>query len=198
MTDPTQPESADVSRTAVSAGVGERISAASPSGRPQAPDSQEQFACFYRTHIGRLGVYLLYQGAPAHLAAEFAQEAMITAYQKWDTITSPGAYTYTVAYRAFLRYTLRVTELPVAEVAEPTALLPRPGDAEAWLQEQEILELLRTLPPRQRQILALTLDGWSPSEIAELLEIEASAIRSSLMKARRATEKHLRAREADQ
>jgi DNA-directed RNA polymerase specialized sigma24 family protein len=28
---------------------------------------------------------------------------------------------------------------------------------------------MRALPPRQRQVLALVIDGWPPGEIAELL-----------------------------
>lgn len=170
--------------SAVSAeGVPQRAAQIPALGGPS--DGEQGFACFYHEQFGRLAAYLAYQGAPAHLAAELAQDAMITAYRRWDAITSPRAYVYTVAYRAFIRHALDKAELPVAEVPEPSAVLPHPEEAEAWLQEQQVIEVLRALPPRQGQVLALTLDGWPPAEIADLLGMDPSAVRSSLMKARR-------------
>lgn len=71
-------------------------------------------------------------------------------------------------------------------------MLPRPGEAEAWLQAQQVITVLRALPPRQRQVLALTIDGWPPAEIAELLGIDPAAVRSNLMKARRSAGEHHR------
>ncbi len=136
--------------------------------------------------------YLLYQGALAHVAAELSQEAMITAYRRWHTITSPKACVWTVAHKAFVRQAVNVAEHSVAEVPEPTVLLPHPEEAEAWLQKQQVIDLLRALPLRQRQVLALTIDGWSPIEIADLLGIDASAVRSNLMKARRNAAEHRR------
>ena len=150
----------------------------------------DEFARFYRSHISRLAAYLVYQGASAHLAADIAQDAMIAAYRRWPEIKSPRSYAWTVAYRAFIRYALNDPEQPAGEVPEPTPLLPRPGEAEAWLQEHHITDVLRALPPRQRQVLALTVDGWTPAEIAELLGLAATAVRSNLKKARRAATEH--------
>ena len=155
-----------------------------------AQDIGEEFSCFYREHFSRLTAYLVYQGASAHSAAELAQDAMIETYRRWDALEFPRAYAWTVAYRAFIRRALH--EVPVAEVPEPTAVLPSPGDAESWLGEQEVLRVLQVLPPRQRQVLALTLDGWTPAEIASLLGLDPPAVRSSLMKARRSAAAHRR------
>jgi RNA polymerase sigma-70 factor (ECF subfamily) len=162
------------------------------SGSLPSGGSEQDFKRFYSEHFPRLVAYLLYQGTRAHLAADLAQEAMITAYQRWDAVIAPRSYVWTVAYRAFIRNALHEAELPVAGVPEPTALLPHPEDAEAWLQEQEIMEVLNALPPRQRQVLALTLDGWTPAEIADLLGIHSSAVRSNLKKARRNADQHRR------
>jgi RNA polymerase sigma-70 factor (ECF subfamily) len=71
-------------------------------------------------------------------------------------------------------------------------VLPHAEEAEAWLQKEQIIEVLRALPPRQRQVLALTIDSWTPAEIAELLGIPPSAVRSNLMKARRNAAEYLR------
>jgi RNA polymerase sigma factor (sigma-70 family) len=156
------------------------------------PGGEQEFARFYREHIGRLVAYLIYQGAPAHLAADIAQEAMITACRRWNEITSPRAYAWKVAYQAFMRHALDATEEPVAEVPESAAVLPHPEEAEAWLQKQQVIEVLRALSPRQRQVLALTIDGWTPAEIAGLLGVAPPAVRSSLMKARRTAAEYLR------
>src|SRR5579859_2868729 len=103
---------------------------------------------------------------------------MGTVYQRWPKINSPKAYAWTVAYRAFTRQALEdAPETSVADVPESSSVLPSPLDADAWLQSQEVLEVLRALPPRQRQILALTIDDWTPAEMADLLGIDPAAIR---------------------
>jgi hypothetical protein len=81
-----------------------RLPAAAPARAGERPGDKREFAPFYREHITRLVAYLIYQDAAAHLAADIAQDAMITAYRRWADITSPRAYVYTVAYKAFLRY----------------------------------------------------------------------------------------------
>ena len=121
---------------------------------------------------------------------------MASVYRRWPEINSPRAYAYTVAYRAFIRQALDdAPETPVGEVPEPASVLPHPGEAEAWLQSQQVTGILRALPPRQRQVLALTVDGWAPAEIAELLSIDPAAVRSSLKKARRSADQHRRSGE---
>jgi RNA polymerase sigma factor (sigma-70 family) len=190
MTHPSAADSPEVPRPPQA-----RPAANTPGMASPAPGGGHEFARFYRDHISRLAAYLVYQGAAAHLAADIAQDAMITTYQRWPEIKSPKTYTWTVAYRAFIRHALNDLEQPADEVPEPAALLPRPGEAEAWVQEQHIIHVLRALPPRQRQVLALTIDGWTPAEIAELLGLKPAAVRSNLKKARRSADEHRRTRE---
>ncbi len=163
---------------------------ASPSPSEPPLGDRQDFADFYRRHFQRLIVYLLYQGAPVHVAAELAQEAMTAAYKRWDKIRSPRSYIWKAAFRAYL-HRLFDTEVPVPDVPEPLAGLPHPHDADEWLQKQHLLEVLRALPPRQRQVLALHLDGWADAEIADLLGISSAAVRSNLRKSRRNAAKHL-------
>lgn len=169
----------------------QRIAEARAPGRPSG--GEQEFARFYREHMPRLAAYLTYQGATAHLAADIAQDAMTEVFRRWDTVKSPRAHAWTIAYRAFIRHALNEAEVPVAEVREPVTAPPRPGDAGARLEEQQqVLEVLRALPPRQRQVLALTFDGWTPAEIASLLGLDPPAVRASLMEARRTADAHLR------
>jgi RNA polymerase sigma-70 factor (ECF subfamily) len=46
--------------------------------------------------------------------------------------------------------------------------------------------MIEQLPPRQRQVLAWTYDGATPTEIAEALQISPDAVRANLHKARAA------------
>jgi RNA polymerase sigma-70 factor (ECF subfamily) len=180
MTQPGTPGNADPARPPLAEPAARPPAAASP-----APGGEHEFARFYRDYIGRLAAYLMYQGAAADLAADIAQDAMIAAYRKWAEIESPRAYTWRVAYRAFIRHVVNDPEQPVGEVPEPSPLLSRPGEAEAWLQKQHVILVLRALPPRQREVLALTIDGWTHAEIADLLGLDLAAVRSNLKKARR-------------
>ncbi|HEX8864295.1 MAG TPA: sigma-70 family RNA polymerase sigma factor, partial [Lentzea sp.] len=75
-------------------------------------------------------------------------------------------------------------EDPVADPPEPPP--PLCGDIENWEQQQDLLTALKVLPPRQQQVMAWTLSGFRPAEIADELGITAEAVRSSLMKARQA------------
>lgn len=160
-------------------------------GYVQAGRKTETFSDFYRTYSTRLVMYLLYQGAPAHLAAEFTQDAMIAVYQHWGKVEHPRDYVYKFAYRQYRRNIMRTVETPVESVPEPSAALPNHGDLEAWLQRQEVIDIVQALPPRQRQILALTLDGWSAAEVAALLDINTSIVRSNLRHARSAARSYL-------
>ncbi|KPI01942.1 RNA polymerase, sigma-24 subunit, RpoE, ECF subfamily [Actinobacteria bacterium OK074] len=193
MTDVEPPEDEDDSREPVPVGGGAAASAEEyslPGGL--SPWDEKAFSDFYRTYLPRLTAYLVYQGASVHIASELVQDTMIKAYRKWNHLTWHRSWAYKVAYQAFVRHATRVEEEPVEEVPEPTAVLGHPGEADAWVGEQEIVRVLGMLPARQRQVLALTLDGWAPAEIAELLGVEGAAVRSSLLKARRALAEYLR------
>lgn len=201
MTDPGPPEDEDgESREPLPVGGGGAGALQEPATYPSyglAPEDEEAFSRFYRAYLPRLTAYLVYQGAPVDRAAEFVQDTMVQAYRKWHEINSPESWAYTVAYRTFLRYAMRVEEEPVGEVPEPSTLLRRPEATEGWLQEQEIVRVLRGLPARQRQVLALTLDGWAPTEIAKLIGIEGAAVRSNLFKARKSVAQYLARREEE-
>jgi RNA polymerase sigma factor (sigma-70 family) len=158
----------------------------------------EEFSAFYRATIRRLVGFLINHGAALPVAADIAQDTMFKAYRCWTELNQPSAWVHTVASRALARRIADVREDPVAEVPEPTSLLPRPEAAAEWETRHDVLGMLRSLPWRQRQVLAWTLDGYSPSEIAEELGLSPEAVRSSLRKARRAAVRYLGEGEEDQ
>lgn len=146
---------------------------------------EEMFIDFYRKSIAKLVAFLVWQGAKPADAADAAQEAMIKAHRHWATIHDPQAWVRRVASREWGRIAHAV-ESPVDPDAVGGALLPSGNDIEDLEKRHHILRLLARLPPRQRQVLAWTLDGFSPSEIAEELGITPEATRTALFKARRA------------
>jgi RNA polymerase sigma-70 factor (ECF subfamily) len=53
--------------------------------------------------------------------------------------------------------------------------------------EAVVMQHLRALPPRQREVFALAdVEGYAPSEIAIMLDVEPVTVRTNLLKARRA------------
>jgi RNA polymerase sigma factor (sigma-70 family) len=150
----------------------------------------EDFTEFYRRFVPSLVAFLMWQGARLPEAADVAQETMIQAYRHWSTIDHPQAWVRRVASRMLTRR-MAATEEPVDQIGERTALLPAPTDVTAWEQRHDVLRALSHLPSRQRQVMAWTLDGYRPSDIAEELRITSEAVRSNLKKARRALAAYL-------
>ncbi|MEU9047869.1 sigma-70 family RNA polymerase sigma factor [Kitasatospora sp. NPDC048343] len=181
---------------ASAASLGHLPASASDSGS-ETGSRDGEFAYFYRTCIRRLVAFLMWQGAPAALAADLAQDTMVKAYERWDRIQSPEAWSRRVASRELVRAFSQVEESIDELALEPTSLLPVPDEAAEWEGQQEVLHLLRDLPARQRQVLAWTLDGYKPTEIAAELGLKAAAVRASLFKARLAVSSRMTDREGD-
>ncbi len=158
--------------------------AASPPDPPDSPGTDAAFSGFYREFIPTLVAFLVWQGARLSDAADIAQDTMIKLYRNWSTIRHREAWARRVASRELVRRFARVPEDPCPDPLE-CPLLPTPTNVEAWEQRHEVLRLLDQLPPRQRQVLAWTVDGYTPAEIAVELGIAPEAVRSSLLKARR-------------
>ncbi|MFC7650358.1 RNA polymerase sigma factor [Streptosporangium lutulentum] len=106
--------------------------------------------------------FLVNQGAALPVATDIAQETMIKAYQRWGEINQPKAWVHTVASRALVRMVASAHEEPLEHVPEATALLPCDNAAAEWEAQHDTLGILRSLPHRQRQVLAWTLSGYTP------------------------------------
>ncbi len=171
----------------------DRPAVAPPPVRPDPPDDDDAaFSAFYRRFVPRLVAFLVWQGARLPDAADIAQDTMIKLYRRWSEIHEPEAWARRVASRALARHIASIREDPCDDPPVHSSLLPPLTNVEAWDQRHEVLRLLALLPPRQQQVLAWTLDGYTPAGIAEELGITAEAVRANLMKARRALAKHLR------
>ena len=102
------------------------------------------------------------------VGAETTAEVLAHAWEHWERIKSmdnPGGYLFRVGEsksRWYRRRPLRLPEVPVA--------------AAPWV-EPKLPKVLRSLPRRQRVSVVLRHGyGWSPAEVAELLNVNASVV----------------------
>jgi RNA polymerase sigma-70 factor (ECF subfamily) len=145
-----------------------------------------EFSAFYRTDFPRLVGCLILSGAPREDALDAAQETMRKLYQKWREVDHPRAWARTTARHAVFRALRFSQQQDLGEPPEAASAL-LVGDQDLWesLQFDEVLAILRELPPCQRQVMALTYDGFKPAEIAPILEVPADQVRGNLARARR-------------
>ena len=159
-------------------------------GASRGPCAGLQFADCYAREMPALVWFVMSLGASREAAADAAQSAFTDAYPVWPTIVSPNAWLRRVAQRAYYRRVPR--ETLVESVPE------RPGPAstvtvvESHAEAQVVLAALAGLPPKQRQVMAWYIDGYSPAEIATQLNADPAAVRQNLAKARRNLKSSLR------
>jgi RNA polymerase sigma factor (sigma-70 family) len=123
-------------------------------------------------------------GASRADAEDATQEAMILAWNQWDSIREPAAWARTVAVRAYLRMA-RSGITRVASLDESVHDPAGNDDLGSFEEEQrQVLRLLRTLPTGQRTVAALYYDGLNCEEIADVLEKTPATVRSHLRHAR--------------
>lgn len=150
---------------------------------------QPEFSEFYVAQMPRLIGFVMTLGADAQSATDIAQESMVTTWRYWDGIDiSPHAYVRKVASRAWARLLTKNTymETSLPEVVEEDS--ERSSPLHFVIRQAEhraVLNRIRRLPLRQRQVMAWTFDGYKPDEIADILDINSDAVRASLYKARK-------------
>lgn len=156
-----------------------------PMGIPESSETIKDvaFSVLYQQFLPTLVAFLMWQGARLPDAAEIAQDTMSELYKRWSEIRQPKAWARRVASRMLVRRIASVED-PIDEVPECTTLLRPLTNVEEWEQRQDVVRMINRLPSRQRQVMAWTLAGCTPSEIASELRITPEAVRASLKKAR--------------
>lgn len=114
-------------------------------------------------------------------AEDVAQDAFLSAYRHWDSVTAPVAYVRAAARRIALR---RPAETP----ADVGGLLDAgPGTSPPPAEGHHLIQsALRQLPGQQRAVFALHLDDYPDREIAGILGLTTATVRSYRRHARRA------------
>jgi RNA polymerase sigma-70 factor (ECF subfamily) len=145
------------------------------------------FDVFYRSeYAGALQfAYVLTGRLP--IAEELTQDAFLAAYGHWDRVGAqpdPGAWVRrAIAHASTSWWRRRSTELRLLARlhGEPVAA------PELRAHDEEVLDAVRRLPRRQRQVIALTLlEDRSISETAEILGCGEETVRTHLRRGRRA------------
>lgn len=160
-----------------------------PCREARGEDRDEAFSRFYKNTVVSLVRRCILLGVPAADAPGVVQELMVEIYRRWSEIESAQAYAnFTVACRAtdYLKRSARVM------VAEGTGLegIGRPltlGLADGVLLvegERLVMEALSQLTPLQRAVFALVYDGYDTADIAAILKLKTTTVRSHLRHAR--------------
>lgn len=145
------------------------------------------FEAIYIAERSKLIRYLMSMGVGQHQADDAVQSTFARAYDRWDTIRQPRAWLYKVALRESYRIQAghRNREIAAGDTLPDTAPAPDTGDLVVLNEEEELVRAaLAALPDRQRQVMALTIAGFSPAEIASELGCDPAAVRQNQVRAR--------------
>ncbi len=119
------------------------------------------------------------------VAEELAQEAFTRAHRRWDQVSRydrPGAW----LRRVLINLAVSSRRRFVHELRIRTRLArERPPSTEIALPDPEVWDAVRTLPPRQRAVVALFYtEDMSTAAIADVLDCSVSTATSHLSAAR--------------
>ncbi len=160
----------------------------------------EPFDAFYRRER-RSMVALAHAASGSRLAAEdLTQDAFVAAYREWERVgrlDNPATWVRRVVINQSVSgVRRRVSEtraLMRMAVRADRHVLPAAGhDLEL------VLAVVRRLPKRQRQVIALRyVGGFSMADIAEVLECSKESVNTHLRRARVTVARRLRLDEED-
>ena len=146
-----------------------------------ADEQLEEFRAFFMKEFNPVVGLLIKTGASREDAEDAAQEAMQSVLRGWPGIEHPKAF----VCKAAIRVRNRIWEKARADQQPPVLSEEVVAPFDAREDVDEVLKQLRSLPPMQRTVLALHVDGFEPAEIAEITGENADTVRSNLRHARR-------------
>lgn len=146
---------------------------------------RDEFDAFFRADFAPLVAFLCKAGFEVETARDVAAEAMLHLLEAWPTTEDPRAWVRRVAGRLLAAPADARTDWSLAGD-------PRDDEKLAALADQhaDLLGLLAALPGQQRMVLAWSLDGFTPAEIAKALRIAPATVRSNLRHVRERLRRH--------
>jgi RNA polymerase sigma factor (sigma-70 family) len=145
------------------------------------------FDAFFRNRYGAVVKAVMYAGASREDAEDATADAMIAAFLRWEMLENPTAWVRTAALHDFVNHTQRERRRPLLEAKAARMRLADRPELEPQGEPDEhahVTAMIRRLPLAQRKVMAFAIDGFAPSEIADLLQIPADTVRSNLRHAR--------------
>jgi len=160
-----------------------------PSGRvPLAvADGDDPFTEFVLEHRASLVRLAYVITGDAYLAEDLVQATLLKTYRFWDRVSaadSPRAYVRQILVREHLSWRRRMSSREVVH-PEPSNLVPPLATEQPDSSDrEEAWNLLATLPPKQRTVLALRyFDDLSDDDIATTMGISAVTVRTNASRA---------------
>jgi RNA polymerase sigma factor (sigma-70 family) len=148
------------------------------------------FEEFFRADFPRLIGFLINIGYSKGVANDAATDAMAIAYREWPSLESPRAWVRKVArHRAekLRKRDARGDQIILEMEATDLRLVADDDPERHWLLSEEdrwVAGALACLAPHRKCVMALHLDGFSTAEIARVMGIKESTVRSHLRHAR--------------
>ncbi|WP_055490680.1 RNA polymerase sigma factor [Streptomyces sp. TP-A0356] len=146
---------------------------------------QSSFTEFYASEVRRIVLFVYKNGATWDDAWDATQNAFAEAFQRWDGIDYPAKYVRRTALRNYRAQRQRSDEDVRRATEAEWCYLPSFDQLKILDEEKEVIDAIAQLPERQREVMAWHYDGFSISEISELLSVDASRVRSNLHLARK-------------
>ncbi len=156
-------------------------------------DERSQFELVKR-FTGKLKSVCYFYVKNEETAKDVLQESFMIIFTKINTYSGEGAFEgwmRSIAVRCSLQHLRKVKLINKVEDHNRTSQIfsPRIYDE---LSKQEIMKLIQSLPEINRLVFSLNIiEGYSHTEISELLDINVSTSRSYLLRARKALQKKL-------
>ncbi|MDC2960441.1 sigma-70 family RNA polymerase sigma factor [Streptomyces gilvifuscus] len=157
--------------------------------QPLTDEEQRKYDDFFRSEFNHLMRHVILLGATPEEAKDAAQSALIDLLQNWYTVQAPRPWCRKAAARHFLRSDIRESR---ADRSARSDFLARHGSDDSYslcstLEEWEfIIHFVENyLSGIQRQVMAWTIDGFEPQEIAKQLGKAPATVRSNLRHARK-------------
>ncbi|HEY9475736.1 MAG TPA: SigE family RNA polymerase sigma factor [Mycobacteriales bacterium] len=136
---------------------------------------------FVRTRSPRLFRTALAMTGDRQGAEDLTQEVLAKVYVRWSTIrTSPDAYARRVLVHAVTDRWRRRGRRPETPL-QPGHDRPAPDSSDALALRDQLVRALRTLPPRQRAVVALRyLEDLGEADIAAAVGCSVGTVKSQL------------------
>jgi RNA polymerase sigma factor (sigma-70 family) len=150
------------------------------------------FEDWYGREFPGLMLFARRMGAAWQESFDLAQEACAKAYPRWAEIDEPRAY-LRVAIRNGYFLQQREAGRQLLGGLDDLEAPVEGGVRQVEFRDQEvvIMAAIRRLPTQQREVMAWTVDGFRPAEIATMLDKPAGTVRVNLHHARAALKRSL-------
>jgi RNA polymerase sigma factor (sigma-70 family) len=149
----------------------------------------DDFTTFFKREYRQIVGVMMRAGASFEDAEDAVIEAMSLASPRFHQLDTPGAWVKRVALRIVTGKRKRDSERADREKLAATS---EPARVDGGDEKRLVQSILDRMPPVQRKVLALTMDGHSGKEIASMIGSTMETVRSNLRHARKAMADGLR------